>query len=132
MLPPQPQLSLPTPRYLTFHDFSRPFLRRRLAIGVSPSEVIYSTHLASSSTVPEPTFPLMYGSAPSISQRFRNSWVPKELSSIVPPQLLFCIFGRCERGPIPSIQWYSSAKQPPGQRNTGTLSSLRALNTSVR
>ena len=38
---------------------SRPFCRRSFAIGVSPSLVMYSTHLASSSTVPEPTLPLM-------------------------------------------------------------------------
>ena len=65
------------------------------AIGESPSEVMYSTHLASSSTVPLPTFPLIYGSQPSISQRFRNSCVPKLLSSIVPPQLLFTILEGC-------------------------------------
>ena len=37
----------------------RPFCRRSFAIGVSPSLVIYSTHFANSSTVPEPTLPLM-------------------------------------------------------------------------
>ena len=132
MLPPHPQLSFPTPRYFNFHALSRPFLRRRLAIGESPSEVIYSTHLASSSTVPLPTLPLTYGSQPSISQRFKNSCVPKLLSSIVPPQLLFTIFGRFSFGPMPSIQWYSSAKHPPGQRRTGTDKSFSALNTSVR
>src|SRR5574344_2027291 len=104
MLPPHPQLSFPTPRNFTCHAFSRPFCLRSFAIGVSPSLVMYSTHLASSSTVPLPTFPLIYGSQPSISHRFRNSCVPKLLSSIVPPQLLFCIFGRWSRGPIPSTQ----------------------------
>ncbi len=94
--------------------------------------VMYSTHLASSSTVPEPTLPEIYGSVPSISHRFRNSCVPKELSSRVLPQLLFTSFGRFSCGPMPSIQWYSSAKQPPGQRSTGTFSSLRAFSTSVR
>ena len=74
-------------------------------MGVSPSEVMYSTHWAISLTVPEPTLPLMYGSQPSISQRFRNSWVPKELSSMVPPQLLLRREGRWLLGPMPSIQW---------------------------
>ena len=42
MLPPQPQFSLPTPKYVIFHGFSRPFLRRRLASSLSPSKVMYS------------------------------------------------------------------------------------------
>jgi hypothetical protein len=29
------------------------------------------------------------------------------------------IVGRWSRGPTPSRQWYSSAKQPPGQRRFG-------------
>ena len=33
---------------------------------------------------------------------------------MVPPQLLFTIFGRFSFGPMPSIQLYSSAKHPPG------------------
>ena len=33
MLPPQPQLSLPTPKYLTFQGSSVPFRRRSAAIG---------------------------------------------------------------------------------------------------
>ena len=69
---------------------------------------------------------------PSISQRFRNSWVPKELSSTVLPQLLFTSFLRSDCGPLPSIQWYSSPKQPPGQRSTGTFRALKASSTSVR
>ena len=36
------------------------------------------------------------------------------------------------RGPVPSRQWYSSAKQPPGQRITGMCSSLSAAMTSLR
>jgi hypothetical protein len=40
--------------------------------------------------------------------------------------------GRFSRGPIPSFQWYSSAKQPPGQRRTGMFSSLSAATTSFR
>ena len=61
-----------------------------------------------------------------------NSWVPKLLSSTTPPQWVLIIDGRFSRGPIPSIQWYSSAKQPPGQRSTGMFSSLRAPTTSLR
>ena len=33
---------------------------------------------------------------------------------------------------MPSFQWYSSAKQPPGQRSTGMLSSFSAATTSLR
>jgi hypothetical protein len=36
------------------------------------------------------------------------------------------------RGPIPSLQWYSSAKQPPGQRSTGIESCFSAATTSFR
>jgi hypothetical protein len=61
-----------------------------------------------------------------------NSWVPKLLSSTTPPQWVLIIEGRFSRGPMPSFQWYSSAKQPPGQRRTGTWSSLRAATTSLR
>ena len=131
MFPPHPQLSLPTPRYFTFHGSTRPFSALSLAIGPSAA-VMYSTHFASSSTVPDPTFPLMYGSQPIISQRLRNSCVPKELSSTVPPQLLLTILGLLSRGPMPSLQWYSSAKHPPGHLITGTLSSISASSTSLR
>ena len=103
MFPPQPQLSFPTPRYLTFQGSFLPFLALNSAI-VPPFAVIYSTHFASSSTVPEPTLPEIYGSIPSISQKLRNSWVPKELSSTVPPQLELIIFGLSAFGPIPSLQ----------------------------
>ena len=51
---------------------------------------------------------------------------------MVPPQLLFFMDGRWERGPMPSRQWYSSAKHPPGQRSTGTFSAFSASNTSLR
>ena len=53
-----------------------------------------------------------------------NSCVPKELSSTTPPQCVFTLRGRSSRGPMPSRQWYSSAKHPPGHRNTGTLELL--------
>src|SRR5574344_506719 len=124
MLPPHPQLPLPTPRNFTFHALSRPFWRRSFAIGVLPSLVMYSTHLASSSTVPLPTLPLIYGSQPSISHRLRNSCVPKLLSSIVPPQLLFCIVGRLSFGPIPSVQLYSSTIRPPPRSTPGPYTFL--------
>ncbi len=49
-----------------------------------------------------------------------------------PPQCVLIIVGRSVRGPMPSIQWYSSAKQPPGQRNTGILIFRNAATTSLR
>ena len=61
-----------------------------------------------------------------------NSCVPKLLSSTTPPQWVLIIEGRFSRGPIPSFQWYSSAKQPPGQRSTGISSCLSAATTSLR
>ena len=33
---------------------------------------------------------------------------------------------------MPLRQWYSSAKQPPGQRTFGTLSAFSAATTSLR
>ena len=33
---------------------------------------------------------------------------------------------------MPSFQWYSSAKHPPGQRSTGILIFLSAATTSLR
>ena len=44
MVPPQPQLSLPTPQNVTRHGSARPLLRRSSAIGLEPSKVSYSTH----------------------------------------------------------------------------------------
>ena len=64
MFPPHPQLSLPTPKYFSFHGLSRPFARRSFASVESPSAVMYSTHSIISCTVPLPTLPQMYGSAP--------------------------------------------------------------------
>src|SRR5690554_2752305 len=132
MLPPQPQFSFPIPQNFTFHGSSRPFFRLRLAIGLSPSKVMYSIHLDISSTVPLPTFPLIKGSVPNCSHRSRNSCVPKLLSSTTPPQWVLIILGRSSRGPMPSIQWYSSAKHPPGQRKLGMLMSYNACTTSSR
>ena len=59
-----------------------------------------------------------------------NSWVPKVFGSITPPQFGLSVTGRC--GPMPLRQWYSSAKQPPGQRTFGTLSAFSAATTSLR
>ena len=132
MLPPQPQFSLPTPQYLTFQGSSRPFCRRQSAIGLIPSNVKYSTHCCISWTVPLPTLPQMYGSQPSCSHRSRNSCVPKWLFSVTPPQCVLIIVGRLVRGPMPSFQWYSSAKHPPGQRSTGILICRNAATTSLR
>ena len=42
------------------------------------------------------------------------------------------ILGLSSRGPIPSLQWYSSAKQPPGHLITGTFRSFNACSTSQR
>src|SRR5512146_732960 len=119
MRPPQPQFSLPTPKYLSLHGSARPFLRRRSAIGLVPSKVIYSTHWDISCTVPLPTLPQTYGSHSNCAQRSINSCVPKWLFSVTPPQWVLTIVGRFSYEPMPSIQWYSSAKQPPGQRSTG-------------
>jgi hypothetical protein len=41
-----------------------------------------------------------------------NSWVPNVLGSVTPPQWVLILTGRLARGPMPSRQWYSSAKQP--------------------
>src|SRR6186713_1569963 len=115
MLPPHPQLSFPTPQKLTFQGAACPFSLRTVLIGLTPSKFMYSTHLAISSTVPLPTLADTYGSQCRSSQSSRNSCVPKLLSSVTPPQFVLTILGRWLRGPIPSRQWYSSAKQPPGQ-----------------
>ncbi len=45
--------------------FSRPFARRRSAIGDTPSKFMYSTHSLISRTVPLPRLPQTYGSQPS-------------------------------------------------------------------
>ena len=51
---------------------------------------------------------------------------------MTPPQFGFSVAGRWSRGPMPFRQWYSSAKQPPGQRTLGTLMALSAATTSLR
>jgi len=76
--------------------------------------------------------PLMYGSAASSSHSAKNSCVPKWLFSSTSPQFVLTIRGRPARGPMPSRQWYSSAKQPPGQRRFGMSSSRSACMTSWR
>src|ERR1035441_11017452 len=55
-----------------------------------------------------------------------NSCVPNVFGSVTPPQCVLILTGRLDRGPTPSRQLYSSAKQPPGQRTTGTFRSRRA------
>src|SRR5690349_2438850 len=57
MLPPQPQVSLPTPKNGTFQGFSRPFLRRSCTSVELVSDIMYSTQSAISCGVPEPTLP---------------------------------------------------------------------------
>src|ERR671920_2069793 len=105
MLPPHPQLSLPTPQKRTFHGFCLPLRRRQSAIGPAPGWFTYSHHSCISCTVPLPTLPTMNGSAPSLSVSSRNSCVPTPLSSVTPPQLLLTTVGRFSRGPMPSFQW---------------------------
>ena len=61
-----------------------------------------------------------------------NSCVPKELSSTTPPQFVLTMRLRVSFGPMPSFQWYSSAKQPPGQRSTGMRIFRSASTMSVR
>src|SRR4030095_562704 len=99
MLPPQPQDSLPTPQKRTFHDESRPFLRRRSAIGLLPGWFTYSHQSCISCTVPLPTLPTRNGSAPNAAVSARNSCVPTPLSSVTPPQVLLTMVGRSPRGP---------------------------------
>ena len=94
MLPPQPHVSLPIPQNFTRHGSSRPLALRSRTIGLSPSRVRYSTQSLISCTVPEPTLPLMYGSAPSSSHRAMNSWVPKWLFSSTLPQWVLTMRGR--------------------------------------
>src|SRR4030042_251331 len=117
-------------KYLTFHGSSLPFCLRSLVMGLSESEVRYSTHSAISLTVPEPTLPLIYASQLSSSVSLINSCVPNELSSVTPPQWVLMIEARFSSGPVPCCQWYVSAKHPPGQRRFGTLISRSANKTS--
>src|ERR1044071_2639579 len=104
MFPPQPHASLPTPHIFTFHGFSLPFSARSLDIGLSPSKFTYCTHSVSSCTVPLPTLPARYGSAPSNSHIFKKSCVPKLLSSVTPPHHTFTILGLFSLAPMPSFQ----------------------------
>ena len=102
------------------------------AIGLSPSRVRYSTHSLISCDGAAADVAAMYGSAPSSSHRSMNSWVPKWLFSSTSPQCVLTMRGRWSRGPMPSRQWYSSAKQPPGQRRFGMFSARSASTTSSR
>ncbi len=52
MLPPQPQVSLPTPKYGKLQGLSRPFFRRSSASVDFVSDVMYSTHSAISCGLP--------------------------------------------------------------------------------
>ena len=61
-----------------------------------------------------------------------NSCVPKWLFSVTMPQWVLTMDGRSSGGAMPSFQWYSSAKHPPGQRSTGILVRLRVSTTSER
>ena len=105
MLPPHPQLSLPTPQNRTLNGSGCPFAARRSASVLPPGWFTYSHQAAISRTVPLPTLPTMNGSAPNRRTSSRYSCVPKLLSSVTPPQTVFTILGRCAGGPIPSSQW---------------------------
>src|SRR5437660_8050565 len=105
MLPPQPQLSLPTPQRRTLQGVARPFFSRSAVIGLVPSQLTYSHHSAISRGVPLPTFPTMNGAAPSRSTTSRYSCVPKLLSSVTLPHTVLTIVGRSCAAPIPSFQW---------------------------
>ena len=119
-------------KYFSFHGSCRPFARRWLASGESAALVMYSTQADISCTVPLPRLPQRYGSQPTCSQRSKNSCVPNWLVSCTPPQVVLIIGTRLSRGPTPSVQWYSSAKHPPGQRSTGTCKVRSAATTSLR
>src|SRR5881398_3254085 len=104
MLPPQPQLSLPTPQRRTLHGVAWPFFFRRVVIGLVPSKLTYSHHSAISRGVPLPTLPTMNGAAPSRSTKSKYSCVPKLLSSVTLPHMVLTIVGRLSGAPIPSFQ----------------------------
>src|SRR6478609_1523333 len=106
MFPPHPQASLPMPQNFTFHGFCLPYFVLSSGIGLLPPGcVVYFTQSASSCGVPLPTLPLRYGSAPSTSHMFKNSLVPKLLSSFTLPHHTLSMDGRLSLGPIPSFQW---------------------------
>ena len=65
MRPPQPQFSLPTPKYGRRKGSARPLARLRFTMLESAALVMYSTHCIISSTLPLPTLPQTYGAAPS-------------------------------------------------------------------
>src|SRR5690606_19437911 len=104
MLPPQPQVSLPIPQYLTFQGFSRPFSIRNSDMGLPFSTLTYCSQSISSCTVPLPTLADKYGSAPSNSHMSRQSCVPKLLSSETPPHQRLIMEGLLSFGPMPSFQ----------------------------
>src|SRR4030095_2755793 len=106
MLPPQPHASLPSPQNFTFHGLGLPYFSRSSGIGLLPFGcVVYLIQSESSCGVPLPTLPLKYGSAPSSSHMFKNSFVPKLLSSFTFPHQTFSIDGLSFLGPTPSRQW---------------------------
>src|SRR2546430_11178263 len=104
MLPPQPQLSLPTPQNRTFQGAFRLLFRRRSVIGLVPSKFTYSHQSAISCAVPLPTLPTINGSAPTRSTSSKYSGVPKLLSSLTLPHMVFTIVGRPSRAPSPCFQ----------------------------
>ena len=70
-------------------------------------------------------FTFRYASAPSLSQRERNSSVPNTFGSstlVNGPyldQYLFLLSGLESAGPMPFLQSYPSANRPPGHLMTG-------------
>src|ERR1019366_1033099 len=130
MFPPQSQLSLPMPSKATLYGAGCPLAARSFASVVGWAAVMYSSHSAASCGVPEPTLTEMYASAPIGSRKSMNSCVPNVFASVTPPQLGLRVTDRC--GPMLLRQWYSSAKQPPGQRTFGTFMVFKAPTTSLR
>src|ERR1019366_8701727 len=104
MYPPQPQLSLPTPHNETLYGASCPFFRRISVSVLLPLKFKYSIQFSISCGVPVPTFPAIYGSHPNSLHNFKNSSVPKLLSSVTMPQVVFTRCGLLLSSPIPSLQ----------------------------
>src|SRR5271157_3281352 len=118
------------PRKAILYGAGCPLAALSFASVVGWSVVRYSSHSAASWGVPEPTLTETYASAPIWFRKSMYSLVPKVLGSVTPPQLGLRVTVRW--APMPFRQWYSSAKQPPGQRTFGTFSAFSAATTSLR
>ena len=81
-----------------------PLAARSLARAVGAAAVMYSSHSAASSGVPEPMLMETYGVLPICWMKSMNSSVPKAFVSITSPHAEFTVAGRFSRGPIPLRQ----------------------------